>query len=102
SLARLDTVASLPRLSTTALAKDLHTRLKEWRSLLDAEPVKARQILRKLVDGRLVFTPDPARQVYTFTGTASYGRLLAVSVVQLQPVQNEVCPRGDSNPRHAV
>jgi len=35
---------------------------------LNAEPVKARQIPRKLLAGRLVFTPDPDRGVYTLRG----------------------------------
>lgn len=43
---------------------------------MKAEPEKARQILRTLLTGRLVFEPDPERGIYTFTGQASYGRLL--------------------------
>ena len=59
--------------------------------------VKARQIIRKLLDGqRLVFTPDAMLRQYTFTGQASYGRLLE------GVVQEVWCPRGDSNTRHAV
>jgi hypothetical protein len=65
--------------------------------LLDAEPVKNRQIVRKLVPERIVFEPDPKRRLYTFKGQAAYGRLLAGTVLQ-----NSWCPRGDSNTRHAV
>ena len=57
----------------------------------------ARQIVRKLVDGRIAFTPEPKRGVCVFTGRAAYGRLLAGTVLQ-----NRWCPRGDSNTRHAV
>jgi hypothetical protein len=74
----------------------LNRRLTEWRDLLGAEPVKAHQILRKLVDGRLLFTPDTEQRIYTFKGNATYGRPLA------GVVQNMWCPRGDSNTRHAV
>ena len=68
----------------------------EWEALLAAEPVRARQIMTKLLAGRLVFEPDPQRGIYRFKGQGSYGRLLA------GVVQNVWCPRGDSNTRHAV
>ena len=39
--------------------------------------MKACQIIRKPLNGRrLVFTPAPHRRLYTFTGKASYGRVL--------------------------
>ena len=46
---------------------------------LHRHPVQARQILRKLRDGRLVFTPrqDTAGAFYEITGQATYGRLLS-------------------------
>jgi site-specific DNA recombinase len=95
-LEHLDGLAKLPRLDSATLKGELNQRLDEWRDLLGAEPVKARQIVRKLVDGRLVFEPNAEQHLYTFKGTASYGRLLS------GVVQNVVCPRGDSNTRHAV
>ena len=78
------------------LVNVIRERLKEWRKLLDAEPVKARQIIRKLLQGRLVFAPDPKQRIYTFSGMGSYGALLT------GVVQKVWCPRGDSNTRHAV
>jgi len=58
-------------------------------------PVKARQIIRKPLNGRrLVFTPAPHRRLYTFTGKASYGRVLE------DVVQNVWRPRGDSIREH--
>jgi site-specific DNA recombinase len=95
-LEHLDGLAKQPRLDPTRLQQELARRLTEWRELLNAEPVKARQIVRKLLEGRLVFEPQPETGVYTFTGKASYGRLLS------GVVQNVWCPRGDSNTRHAV
>jgi len=39
------------------LSRTLHARLTNWQGLLDREPLQARQILRKLVPGRLEFVP---------------------------------------------
>src|SRR5215510_9099050 len=36
----------------------LRARLAEWQGLLSREPLIAREILRKLLDGRLVMEPD--------------------------------------------
>jgi hypothetical protein len=47
------------------------TLLTEWRDLLGAEPIRARQIVRKVVVGRMVFEPNPASGLYQFTGRAS-------------------------------
>ena len=52
------------------------------RVLLTAEPVKAGQIVRKLLDGRLVFRPDLEQRLYTLEGRTTYGRLLAGTVLQ--------------------
>jgi hypothetical protein len=96
-LEHLDGVARMPRIDTTAVRLELNRRLNEWPALLGAEPVKARQIMRKLIEGRLVFTPDADKGMYEFKGNGSYGRLIAGIVGQ-----NVWCPRGDSNTRHAV
>ena len=64
----LETLAKLPKLDKAGLTHELRQRLTDWRSLLDAEPVKARQIVRKLVPEQIVFEPDPTRRLYTFRG----------------------------------
>jgi hypothetical protein len=56
-LAEIDAVARVPRLDPDRLAADLRRRLTDWQGLLGAQPVQARQALRKLLAGRLVFTP---------------------------------------------
>lgn len=81
----------MPRLDTGIVKLELNRRLKQWRSLLADEPVKARQIVRQLIEGRLVFRPDPAKRIYEFKGKASYGRLISGGAGQ-----NMWCPRGDS------
>jgi site-specific DNA recombinase len=79
-LDRVTGLASLPRLDKAGLSKELRARLTEWATLLDAEPVRAKQILRKLAPERIVFTPDG--KGYRFEGRAAYGRFLAGVVLQ--------------------
>jgi hypothetical protein len=54
----------------------LRSRLTEWHGFLGRQPEIARQILRKLLTGRLVLNPDENARTYTVQGRASYGRLL--------------------------
>jgi hypothetical protein len=60
-------------------------RLTDWQGLLERQPLQARQILKKLVEGRLIFDPfdDEAGIGYRIRGQATYGRLLSgvISVV---------------------
>lgn len=61
-----------------ALRADLRARLSDWRSLLRRQPIQGRQILRKLLVGRLTLTPGEVdgRRVYEYQGEATLGRLL--------------------------
>ena len=45
--------------------------------MLRREVHEAREILRNLFVGRIVFTPHPEARVYEFSGRGSFGRLLA-------------------------
>lgn len=49
-----------------------------WKQLLEGEPAQARQILRKLLEGRLVLRPrvDRTGRFYDWSATATYGRIL--------------------------
>jgi hypothetical protein len=71
----LDGLSRAPQLDQAEVAAELRRRLDDWKGLLKAEPVKARQILRRLVVRRLKFTPTP--EGYRFDGLATYGRLLS-------------------------
>src|SRR5262249_27273696 len=53
--------------------------LEDWQELLEGEPAPARQLLRKLFVGRLVWTPraDATGGWYDYAVDTSYGRLLA-------------------------
>jgi len=68
-----------------ALRADLGARRADWQGLLERQPTQARQILRKLLHGRLIFEPfeDATSRGYIIRGEATYGRLLSgvVSVV---------------------
>lgn len=61
------------------LQDDLQAHLADWQSLLRAAPVQGRQILRKLLVGRLTFTPRTSggERYYEYAGEATLGRLLA-------------------------
>ena len=61
------------------IEKDLRARLTDWQGLLQRHVPQARQIMKKFLVGRLVFTPktDEMGRAYEFTGQGSMGRLLA-------------------------
>jgi hypothetical protein len=94
----LDDLAHLTsRMTDEALWRDIAGRLTDWQGLLERQPIQARQILRKLLHGRLVFTPLADLGGYDIQGEASYGKMLA----GLVPVggtpelfENGWCPRG--------
>jgi hypothetical protein len=55
----------------------IRQRLAAWQAMLRRQVPEAREILRNLVVGRIVFTPRPEARVYEFSGRGSFGRLLA-------------------------
>jgi hypothetical protein len=60
----------------------------------------ARQMLAKLIDGRLTFMPDIEQRLYRFSGTATLGNLLDGQVSENDAVGPWVWrARRDSNPR---
>ena len=58
------------------IQRDVEGRLTDWRGLLRRQVVQSRQILRKLLVGRIVFR-QREDAVYEFSGQVSLGRLLA-------------------------
>jgi DNA invertase Pin-like site-specific DNA recombinase len=77
---------SRPPVWSATVRAEIRRRLADWRALLSREPAIARQIVRKLVDGRLTMTPKvtPEGRYYEVTGHATYGRLFA-GVVGVAP-----------------
>lgn len=71
------------------MRRGLHDLLTDWQGLLEGEPAQARQILRKLLEGRVVMRPrvDGSGRFYDWCVTATYGRLLTgiVGVTAMVP-----------------
>ncbi len=60
------------------LAAAIPQRVEEWRGLLTRRTSHVRQLLRKLVDGPMIFTPTPDDPgVWEFRATGRIDRLLA-------------------------
>jgi len=78
-LAALDRLSDVTRLDVPRLKGNLLERLSNWRGLAMRHVSEARQMLRTLLEGRLVFTPrqNAAARVYEFSGQAALGRLLS-------------------------
>ncbi len=78
TLARLEHPDGLSRAPEwgDGIRDTLRARLMEWHGFLGRQPEVARQILRKLLVGRLVLMPHAETRTYTVQGRASYGRLL--------------------------
>jgi len=77
-LAIVDGTGRLGDLDVERLRRTLGEWLDDWRGLLRRQPVQARQILRKLVAGRLIFTPriDEQGRHYEFGGHGTLGQVL--------------------------
>ena len=58
-----------------AIRVQLLTRLEDWRGLLRGQVTQAQQILRRLLTGPLMCSPQPSR-CYRLTGMATLGRLV--------------------------
>ncbi len=94
-LEKLEGRAKVASLDTARLALNLRERLMDWQGLLQRQTAEARQILRRLLVGRLVFTPreDENGRYYEFAGQGSISEL--VCGVVLPKVW---WPQRDSNP----
>ena len=60
-IAGLDGLAQVSSLDVRRIERDLRGRVTEWRAQLRRQAPIARQIVTKLLDGRLVFTPPEDR-----------------------------------------
>lgn len=79
-VASLNQLRDIGHLDVKRIEKDLRVRVKEWRGLLGRQVPVARQIVRKLLEGRLVFTAREDR-TYEFSGRVSLGGLLQGTVL---------------------
>ena len=64
------------RVDPRRIERELRKRLSDWRRLLGDHTPIARQMVLKLVDGRLVFTPKPDDGCYEFAGRTVLYKLL--------------------------
>ena len=74
-LGRLEGQDPLTSRDRDRISKDLRTCLNDWRALLHRHIPQARQILRKLLVERVVFTPKTDH--YEFVGTWTLGKLVS-------------------------
>ena len=65
------------RQDAAKLKESLLSRLMDWKGLLRAHVPQARQMVRKLVVDRIVFTPDAASRPYTFQATGPLSRFFS-------------------------
>ena len=81
-LALFDQRATLAGQDDQRLVMDLRARVGDLGGLLGRHVTQTRQIIRKLLVGRLVCQPfdEGERRGYRFTGTVSYERLLPAEV----------------------
>jgi hypothetical protein len=86
-LANLDRPRALP-LSIGNLKEVLRAKAEEWQALLRKHAPIARQMVRKLVEGRIVFTPDREGRRYTFLATGTLANFFS----------GIVCPQGLASP----
>src|SRR5262249_3796557 len=63
-----------PRLDQTALRLEVEERLADWQGALRRNRPQGRQLLRKLLEGRLRFTPGPEGVI--FEGRCSLGQII--------------------------
>ena len=78
-LTSLESLARVDARDLASLPAELSERLSEWKGLLTRHPAQARQIARKLVEGRLTLTPlqDGMGRFYEVKGQGTLGRVLA-------------------------
>jgi hypothetical protein len=95
-LAALEGRRRLASMDASRLADAARNRLTDWQGLLNRQPEQTRQILGKLIVGRLVFTPRREGSVgyYDFAGQGSLTRLLAGVVFPNDRSHSVVTPAG--------
>ena len=79
-VAGLQGLRPVTALDLQQIQREVETRLADWRGLLSRQPAQSRQILKKLLVGRIVFRRREDG-VYEFSGQASLGRILAGALV---------------------
>ena len=92
ALATLDRAIAEPLPDRTQLPDRITEALKDWRGLAVRHVQATRQLLRKLLVGRLTFTPDPTTGTVRFRGEGTLAPI--IGMLQIPPVQALVAPTG--------
>jgi hypothetical protein len=92
-LAALDQLTQVGRLDQAQLERTARECLTDWQGLLAGQPVQARQMLRKLLEGRLVFTPTDDGTAVVFRGTGVLDPVLSGIV------NGDNVPKASGSPR---
>ena len=88
-IAALNALEAWPHRDQTALARDLHARLTEWRGLFGRHIGQTRQLLRKLLVGKLAIAPQ-------VTADGRYARITGTGT--LEPLVRGICPNLVASP----
>ena len=72
-LLELDETPRIGRTEIRRLELEIRQRLAAWQAMLRRRVPEARDILRKLVVGRIVLTPRPEARIYEFSGPGRSG-----------------------------
>lgn len=76
-LAALEGLDRLSTFDVQRIKRDLRARVNEWRGLLKRQTPIARQVLSRLLDGRIEWTPNRDQGIYEFAGRVKFDRLLS-------------------------
>lgn len=78
-----------------AIEQQVLARVARWRDLLTTHVADGRQLLREVLDGPLMFTPNG--KTYRFEGAADTEKLLGEVAVALPGATSVASPRGAAN-----
>jgi hypothetical protein len=98
-LAGLERRTSVASLDPSRLKRDLRARVADVKTLLGRHPQQARQMLRKLLTGKIKMDPiaEAGRRGYRFRGNLSIGRLLSGEALQPGTREILVTPGGSDH-----
>ncbi|MEE8492722.1 MAG: hypothetical protein V3S25_01650, partial [Nitrospirales bacterium] len=84
-LTELDDLGTIASLDAKRVARDLRERVSDVRGLLGRHVTRARQMLRKVLDGKIVCEPFEENGVRgcRYRATGSYGRLFASGIASV-------------------
>ena len=82
-LAVHERATSAARLDVRQVEKDLRAKLDDWKGLLHRQTPQARQVLKKLLAGPILFTPNMGgkSRFYEFKATISLSQILSGTVL---------------------